>query len=162
MTSALTYVNFMSSTTTTAPLLIARTSLDSSGFSNLPTIAAPGYMWLVLDPSAIAGLPEIVQTTAHTAASTNVAIVRAQQSTVARQHLAGTTCRYSATTAYWAEVVDHGQFVAWTPTIIAGIAVTFTTTYARLIRVGRQITAYAACRGFCSRSQSKPVTFNTS
>jgi hypothetical protein len=91
------FANLQSGTTTTAPLAIAGTTLDSAGFANLPTIAAPDYMWLTLDPAGSAGLPEIVQVTAHTASATTLTIVRAQQSTVARQHLSGTIWRHSAT-----------------------------------------------------------------
>ena len=98
------YSNLQAGTTTTAPLLIAGTSLDSAGFSNLPTIAAPDVLWLTLDPTAIAGLPEIVQVTAHSAASTNVTIVRGQQGTVARQQLAGTIWRHSSTKADFDEL----------------------------------------------------------
>jgi hypothetical protein len=91
------FANFQSGTTTTAPLLIAGTTLDSAGFANLPTIAAPDYMWLTLDPTGVAGLPEIVQVTAHAGAATTLTIVRAQQATAARQHLAATIWRHSAT-----------------------------------------------------------------
>ena len=98
------YSNLQAGTTTTAPLLIAGTSLDSAGFANLPTIAAPDVLWLTLDPTAIAGLPEIVQVTAHIAASTNVTIVRGQQGTVARQQLAGTIWRHAATKSDWDQV----------------------------------------------------------
>jgi hypothetical protein len=56
--------------------VIAGTTLDSAIFANLPTIAAPDYMWLTLDPSGVAGLPEIVQVTAHTAAAITLTIMR--------------------------------------------------------------------------------------
>ena len=57
-----------------------------------------------LDPPGVAGLPEIVQITAHAATSTNVTIVRAQQGTVARQHLAATFWRHSSTKADYDEL----------------------------------------------------------
>lgn len=95
------YSNAQSGTTTTSPLLIAGTTLASAAFANLPTISSPDTLWLTLDPTGVAGLPEIVQVTAHTAASTSCTIVRAQQSTVARQHLVGTIWRHSATKSDW-------------------------------------------------------------
>jgi hypothetical protein len=102
---AAVFSNFQSGTTTTTPLVIAGTTLDSAGFANLPTIAAPDYMWLTLDPTGVAGLPEIVQVTAHAGAATTLTIVRAQQATVARAHLAATIWRHSATKNDWDTVV---------------------------------------------------------
>lgn len=99
-----TYSNFQAGTTSTSPLVIAGTSLDSAMFAGLPAIAFPDYMWLTLDPPGVAGLPEIVQITAHAATSTNVTIVRAQQGTVARQHLAATIWRHSSTKADYHEL----------------------------------------------------------
>ena len=117
------FSNFQAGTTTTAPLVIAGTTLDSAGFANLPTIAAPDYMWLTLDPSGVAGLPEIVQVTAHTAATTTLTIVRAQQATVARQHLAATIWRHSATKADWdAAVLQYVPPAGTIRTTIATVA----------------------------------------
>lgn len=63
----------------------------------MPTVAAPDTMFITLDPTGVAGLPEIVQITVHTAAATVCTIVRAQQATVARQHLLNTIWRHSST-----------------------------------------------------------------
>lgn len=91
------YRNFLAGTITDNPLLIGATTINSANFANLPAVAAPNFMWLVLDPDASAGAPEIVKVTAHTASATSLTATRAQQSTTARQHASGTTWRVAAT-----------------------------------------------------------------
>jgi len=85
---------FKSGTITDNPLTNAATSVNSAGFSALPTVAAPDICWLVLDPEGSAGTPEIVQVTTHTAAATVCTIVREQQTALGgsagRQHDVGT------------------------------------------------------------------------
>ncbi len=85
--------NFLSGTITNNPLVVGSLTANSASFANLPAVVSPDYMWLVLDPTAVAGAPEIVQVTAHVAATSVLTIVRAQQSTVARQHLVNTIWR---------------------------------------------------------------------
>lgn len=85
--------NFLSGTITDNPLLIAGTTINSAEFANLPAVASPDYMWLVLDPTAVAGNPELVKVTAHTASATSITVTRGQQSTTARQHLLSTIWR---------------------------------------------------------------------
>lgn len=77
------------------------TTASSAAFAALPAVASPDYLMLVLDPEAVAGNPEIVKVTAHTAATTSVTIVRAQESTVARAHLTGTAWLHGPTVADW-------------------------------------------------------------
>lgn len=91
------YANVVSGTLTDSPLLIGATSANSSNFASLPTVTAPDFLWLTLDPLGTAGAPEIVKVTAHTAASTTVTITRAQQSTTARQHLVSTAWDHAFT-----------------------------------------------------------------
>lgn len=91
------YSNFSSGTITDNPLLIGGTTINSANFASVPTVATPNTMWLVLDPTGAAGAPEIVQVTVHTASATSMTVVRAQQSTTARQHLVGTTWVIAAT-----------------------------------------------------------------
>lgn len=85
---------FKSGTLTDNPLTNVATSVNSAGFSALPTVANPDTCWLVLDPEGTAGTPEIVQVTVHTAAATVCTIVRGQQTafggSTARQHAVGT------------------------------------------------------------------------
>lgn len=58
----------------------AGTSLASGNFAFLPAIAAPNYMRLVLNPDGLGGTaPEIVIVTAHTAFTTTVTVLRAQE-----------------------------------------------------------------------------------
>lgn len=80
------YRNFLSGTISDNPLGSGATTINSSGFANLPTIASPDTMWLTLDPSGAYGAPEVVQVTAHTAASTAITVLRAQQGSSARSH----------------------------------------------------------------------------
>ncbi len=91
------YSNLQSGTLTDNPFLIGATTMNSAAFANLPTVTTPDFMWVVLDPTSVAGAPEIVKVTAHSAASTTVTIARAQQSTVARQHLLATIWRHVST-----------------------------------------------------------------
>lgn len=91
------YGNFLNGTITDAPLTIGATTANSAEFANLPAVADPDTMWLVLDPEGASGAPEIVQVTAHTAAATSVTIVRGQQSTTAREHAAATVWRCALT-----------------------------------------------------------------
>lgn len=93
------YRNFQSGTITDNPLSAGSTTVNSSAFANLPTIAAPDTMWIVLDPTGVNGAPEIVQVTAHAGAATAVTVVRAQQSTVARSHPSGSTWLVATTQA---------------------------------------------------------------
>lgn len=87
------YRNFLAGTTTDNPLSSGATTINSSGFASLPVVSGSDVMWLVLDPDATAGAPEIVKVTAHTASATSVTVTRAQQSTSARSHASGTTWR---------------------------------------------------------------------
>lgn len=86
--------NFSSGVTTDAPLSNVATTINSSQFSSLSAVSSPDTMWMVLDPEALNGNPEIVQVTAHTASATSVTVVRGQQTSsggyAARPHPAGT------------------------------------------------------------------------
>lgn len=82
------YSNFQQGTLSAGITNVA-TSLTDASFASLPTVASPDTLWLVFDPTGVAGAPEIVSVTTHTAASTSVTVVRAQQSTTARAHAAG-------------------------------------------------------------------------
>lgn len=94
---ATTYTNFLSGATTDNPLLIGATTVNGTALADMPAISAPATMWLVLDPDGANGAPEIVQVTAHTASATSATIVRAQQSTTAREHPVDTGFRVAVT-----------------------------------------------------------------
>lgn len=87
------FANFLAGTTTDSPLTSGATTINSSGFTSLPDVSGGDIMWLVLDPDASAGAPEIVKVTSHGTSASNVTVVREQQSTTAREHASGTTWR---------------------------------------------------------------------
>ena len=91
------FSNFNSGTITDNPLLIGATSMNSAALASLPEVVAPNTMWLVLDPTASAGAPEVVQVTAHASAATVATIARGQQSSAARQHALGITWIHAVT-----------------------------------------------------------------
>lgn len=80
----------LSGTITNNPLLAAGTSITSTAFASLPLVVSEGVLYLILDPLGIAGQPETVLVTAHTAGSTTITVKRGQLGTIARQHASGT------------------------------------------------------------------------
>lgn len=91
------YSAFLSGLVSDNPLSSGATTLNSSGLASMPVVAAPNYMWLVLDPNGAGGTPEIVQVTAHSASATSCTIVRGQQSTSAHSHVLNTPWVVAAT-----------------------------------------------------------------
>lgn len=91
------YANGKAGIITDNPLLIGGTSINSANFAALPVIAAPAIMYIILDPTSVAGVPELVRVTAHTASATVITVVRAAQGTTARQHLVNTIWRLPVT-----------------------------------------------------------------
>lgn len=71
------------------PLTAGATTINSSGFASLLTVAGSDDCVITLDPGAIYGLPEIVRVTAHGAAATSITVVRGHDGTTARAHNAG-------------------------------------------------------------------------
>ena len=103
------FTNASAGTITDAPLGPTATTINSFAFQFLPTVAAPDFLYLTVDPNGVGGLPEIVKVTAHTASATAVTVVRYQQpgSNIAasgRTHVAGTIWRQSATQADYDEL----------------------------------------------------------
>lgn len=104
---------FVSGTISDNPLTVGATTLNSAGLSSLAAVVAPNIAAIVLDPAGIAGAPEIVWVTAHTAAATSATIVRAKEGTAARQHAVGipwvhgpTLLDYEAAMPEWLEVMS--------------------------------------------------------
>lgn len=83
-------VNSWRSTLTSLLTNVATTidGLDTGGF-NLPTVAAPDYLVIIIDPQATEGLPEIVHLTAHTSGNASGTIVRGMEGSTAVAHSAG-------------------------------------------------------------------------
>lgn len=73
------YSAFLSGVVADNPLASGATTLTATALSGMPVVAAPNFMWLILDPNGVNGLPEIVQVTVHTAAAGTCTIVRGQQ-----------------------------------------------------------------------------------
>lgn len=80
------------------PLSSSATTLTSAGLASVPAVASTQHVVLIIDPDAVGGNPEIVYVTAHTALATTATIVRAQESTAARQHLRDTPWVHGPTT----------------------------------------------------------------
>jgi plastocyanin len=95
------FTNFAAGTITDSPLTNGAGAINSANFASLPAVAAPDFLFLVLDPAAKAGVPEVVKVTAHTLGATTVTVTRGQQTTqggsVARQHAGGTTWVHALT-----------------------------------------------------------------
>jgi len=101
------YGNCNAGTITDNPLSAVATTINSSAFQFLPTIASPDFLWLTLDPTGVGGLPEVVKVTAHTAAATSITVIRyalTQTGVLAssgRTHALNTVWRHSATSFDW-------------------------------------------------------------
>lgn len=68
------------------PLLVGATTLTSASLAAMVAIGSTQHMPLTLDPDGLYGEPEVVYVTAHTATATTATILRAQESSTARQH----------------------------------------------------------------------------
>lgn len=105
--------DFEAGTVTNNPLLIGGTSLTSAELASLPAIGAAEHLAISLDPGGIAGAPEIVYVTAHTASSTTATIVRAQEGTTARQHALNTRWAHSTTALDWTLATPVGMLAPY-------------------------------------------------
>lgn len=76
-------------TITDNPLVIGATTMNSAGLANLAAVATQ-HAVIILDPLRVAGAPEIVVVTAHTASATSATITRGAYGSTARQHASGT------------------------------------------------------------------------
>jgi hypothetical protein len=93
------YENFLAGTITDSPLSDVATTINSTNFASLPVVSGSDIMYLVLDPDASGGAPEVVTVTAHSTSATSVTVTRAAQSTTARSHVSGTVWRAAFTKA---------------------------------------------------------------
>lgn len=70
-----------------APLGASATTLASAALAALPVITSGvSYIAITLDPDGVAGAPEIVWLTAHSASATTATIARGKENTTARAH----------------------------------------------------------------------------
>lgn len=104
--------NFVGGLVEDNPLTNVATTLNSAGLAALPVIDTTNHAALILDPDGIHGAPEIVHVTAHSASSTTATILRAQESTSARQHLRDTYWVHTATVRDFA----HEGWQTYSPT----------------------------------------------
>src|SRR5690606_21559546 len=75
------------------------TTLKGTFLASLPEVADPEFVALTLDPQEVDGAPEVVWVTAHASASDEATVVRAQEGTVAREHVSGTVAVAAVTAA---------------------------------------------------------------
>lgn len=134
------YSNFQQGTLS-ASISISDTGPSSTAFASLPVVASPNELWLVLDPTGVAGVPEVVRVTGHTASAQTVTVERGAQGSTARSHSAGTTWSLSTTSTDMGGVTPVGSITAFAastaPTgwlLCDGQAVS-RTTYAHLFAV---------------------------
>lgn len=66
------------------------TGLSSADFADLPVVSAPEHLVLILDKDEEYGDPEIVWVTLHSVGSTTLTVLRAQEGTIAREHVIST------------------------------------------------------------------------
>lgn len=78
--------NFLGGKVDDNPLTSGATTLTSSALAALVAIGSTQHAAITLDPDGLAGAPEIVYVTAHTASATTATILRGQESTTARAH----------------------------------------------------------------------------
>lgn len=76
-------------------------TLSSPAFADLPVVAPPDYLALILDPAEVVGAPEVVYVTAHLAAATTVTATRGSEQAhgaiAGRSHDSGTTWHHGPT-----------------------------------------------------------------
>lgn len=95
-------------------------TLSSPEFANLPVVASPDYLVLILDPGELAGDPEIVYVYAHLAAATSVSVIRGSEQAhgapAGRDHAAGTIWHHGPTPGEFIDDIEGGAHtVAATP-----------------------------------------------
>ena len=92
-------------------------TLSSPGFANLPAVASPNTMMIVLDPDGYFGAPEILSITALTAGATTCTATGAQDGTSGRVHYADETWVHG-----WLASDASGIPMDWKQTVVAYIS----------------------------------------
>lgn len=93
--------NNIAGTITDNPLSNVATTINSPGFVDLPVVDTTNHLILILDPLEVNGTAEIVQVTAHSAASSSVTVVRGFEGSSARTHILGTTWFHGPVVSDW-------------------------------------------------------------
>jgi len=118
------HANFLKGTLS-ATLTAGGTTMQSDVLLDFPDVVSPDYMVVTLDPAAASGDPEIVYITAHTGGATpsdTATVLRAQEGTVAREHLVTSTRIVHAVTGFdfdgpsWDDVIADISGDEATPT----------------------------------------------
>lgn len=92
--------NFIGGLVEDAPLSSSATTLTSAALAALPVITSgTTYVPVSIDPYGLAGAPEVVWITAHTASATTATIARGKEGSTARIHQADTQWVIAPTTA---------------------------------------------------------------
>lgn len=97
------------------------TTLSSPEFAGLPEIVDDvDYMALIIDPEQVGGPPEIVWVTAHTAADTDITVLRGQEQAhgapAGRAHASGITWNHGPTAGeFIGDVLDFSHTTASDP-----------------------------------------------
>ena len=86
------------------PLTSGAVVLTSAALAAMAAVTSTSFMWVILDPDGEDGAPEHVKITAHTAGSTTATILRGQNGTVAREHVAGIRWVHGPVAANYAEM----------------------------------------------------------
>lgn len=103
--------NFISGSLS-SPLIAESEILVSDGLKELPTIATPDYVALIIDPVQIAGDPEIVYVIEHEDDSDVATVMRGQEETLPRDHTAGMQWVHGAVAKDFAQYYVHHQAVS--------------------------------------------------
>lgn len=82
------FVDFISGVTDVA-LSAGDTTISGPFLADLPAVADPDFIALILDPEFVGGNPEVVWVTAHTAGATTATIQRGKEGSSARAHDSG-------------------------------------------------------------------------
>jgi len=103
--------NFLGGLVENNPLIASDTAFTSAALAAAPVVDALSHSTVILDPDGVAGTPEIVWITVHTAGATTATIQRAQEGTSARNHDRDTPWIHAATAADYGTGVGRDR--AW-------------------------------------------------
>jgi hypothetical protein len=92
-------------------------TISSPGLADLPEIVAPDYAIIVLDPDSVAGRPEVVRVTAHTASATSATVERGSE-----QLTGGSPARSHASNMNWYHAATPKDFEGMLPASLVDAA----------------------------------------
>lgn len=103
--------NFVGGLVENNPLNASDTTLTSAALAAMAVVDATNHCTVILDPDGIAGPPEIVWVTVHTAGATTATLLRAVESTSARNHNIDTPWIHAPTAADYTNNIINDR--AW-------------------------------------------------